>query len=1348
MKRVHSALLLASLVLCTACSGLKASLDFGSKDAKISIASGAQLNITSSNMSIDGTLELLSGGSVSGASVVFDNGVLNSAGLDARLTGSIDPSGSDSVNLYGNGTFDVRAGTVLQGITVFGQNTISGQPSFVAPIVLYNDNAELTLNVQSVVNKDIFLNNGVLSLGDNLALADNVRLVGDGTILLNNRRLDLGCTYTGAWNSNLAFYQALDLTLNGSIHLSGSWNFAGPIMGGSGNSVLNGKGSVLDLSMGGTLFVGLGSELQLNNIVVKGIGNSTGDEFGTLAYTDNSAIIRTSKTTLQFDNQYTLSGQMIVQGPTVLALGSNNFIVGDLGNLVVDGTTLWIDPMDSITNPGTIFIPSGGLGTISYLNGGTIKVAQNNGLSSFQLVTNTLTNTNIVLDSSVTLDPGQRLVVSGQVTIDGNGSYIEFMDPNYPQLVMQPGSTLTIKNIEFRNLKSNTLDLRATATDIAAAQGTNPVDSSKNAFSSARIKINENVEWKLDQDITFTNGTIEVVNTELSTGILNVFVMSSEKTPKTFYVAPLLDAFGGITLDNALTFSLNHNTLQLQNVVFRGLQSVQALVDDVASPAIALSGNATIDQDIVTNNIDIFVENDNNRLMIRNSVPASEAAQIEASNNNTIALPTYTEFVLNNNIYFGDYPINHLMVSFSTTATTQPMVTLTNNPGIQLTSANGIAHLEFADQNVMLNLANSAAFSIDSHGMLTYNNLFIQNFPIQQLANDIITSSVALGGAGVDASFVRSPKFMKRHQHVNTLQLKRIAESKMRMPVSRDAKKSKKSKSVVPMATPAGVKKSPKALAKSKVHAKVLPAQAHFRALDEKRAKSRQLWLDATAPKARTRTGESVVVNPLQPAFYSPAVAGLAVTTVVGDRTLIQTTPFTGGVTAVNAVLGGYDPNAGFRGFNGLPDTNVFGQGATIYFYDTQTLNGDGAARFSFQGGTDSKPNLMVVGSPAVTGANAELTIDCTADSYSGLGLAQNTDLEMRVSGNGQLVLSGTLVLPDGCNVTITQDHTSVVQPAVIFADGFNVQLMGAGVNRATFRVDASVQFGGGGSGLRATGVGSYVIGKNANFAPSGNVLILGSDEPTEGADTTLNLLIENGAQVTFGPSSGIISRYGNFNYLINGMIDLAGGVLVMNNGGTMPLPYPGNVHSVVFGKGGGINFTLGEGGAPGRVVIGNNVRRGGGIAPDNLNVPGAATPLPIIWDGSKGQFNTDDRAGQVQLVDFEAGYDKSVTGVLVNTDALKVNGSLQASAIALPAMQQNAGFANTVYVVGESTFVRSANGLVTAALPAGASVSSEYNSGAGVSGIDANGNPFNIDMANQEDLNGIGVEFTPAPDA
>ena len=178
MKRVHSALLLASLVLCTACSGLKASLDFGSKNAKISIASGGKLNVTSSNMSVDGTLELLTGASASGELVNFDRGVLSSGGLDGSLTGSFDPA-TQAINLVGNSNFDVQPGTVVQSINIRGTNSLSGQPSFASPIVLQDSDAQLNIDVQSVIDQDIMLHSGAIVLYDNLTLGDNVRLVGD-----------------------------------------------------------------------------------------------------------------------------------------------------------------------------------------------------------------------------------------------------------------------------------------------------------------------------------------------------------------------------------------------------------------------------------------------------------------------------------------------------------------------------------------------------------------------------------------------------------------------------------------------------------------------------------------------------------------------------------------------------------------------------------------------------------------------------------------------------------------------------------------------------------------------------------------------------------------------------------------------------------------------------------------------------------------------------------------------------------------------------------------------------------------------------------------------------------------
>ncbi len=1320
MKRVHSALLLASLVLCTAGSGLKASLDFGSKDSKISIASGGTLHVNTNNMSIDGTLEVASGAMISsrdaGAFIAFNNGVLSSDGLDATLTGSFNPTGTDTINLSGNGRFNVQPGTIIQSVNVSGVgNIISGQPSFSSPLVLADENTVLTLSIQGGIDQDIQLNGGALALADNLMLADNAQLAGTGAIQLNKRRLDLGSTYTSPWRSALTFYDALDLTLNGSVNLSGVWGFFGA-------NVVNGNSSVLDLSSGGQVWAGFASTLQLNSIVIKGIGDA--DDNGKLAFFSTDGVIKTSGTTLQFDSNYTLTGTLYISGPTTLALGRNNIIISDSGNLVVDGTTLWLDPLDSKSNPGTVYVPQNGLGRITYLNGGTIQAVDSKGISSLSILTNQLAG-NIVLDSSVILEPGQRMVVNGNVSIDGNGSYIEFMDPNFPQLVMQPGSHLTLKNIEFRNMKTNSLDLRATGTDIARAIR----DSTEFPFSSARILIDQNVKWELDQDLTFTNGTIEVLDGNEGH---NVFVMCSKTVPKTFYVAPLLDPFGGTSLDHALSFALGQNTLQLENIVFRGLGHVLAQAAAVV-PVIALSGNATVDQDVQSNTINLFVENDNNYLSIRNALP-------DSSGN-----PVYTEFELASNITFGDYPVNHLTVSFSSTATTQAMLTINNDPGISLTSVSGIASLEFADQNVILNLANSNAFIIDSHANLKYNNLFIQNFPIKQQASDFLVQGNTLTNAGIDASFSRFPGNVRRSAPRNALQVKRAAAAAV-------AHASGFVNKVRP-AKQASATHAPKSTVKAKAapKAKVAPKakrmrKTHHRGLDELLELHDDELADEMMTRA-TRADGGVVIDASQPAFALPALFG----TTKNNGQEQTSSGYVDNCRFLNYKIGGYSVDVSQEtGFSVQSGKLFNGLCANTSMNIIQDMTFDADRRFNFAG-TD---NFVAISS--------NVTVNCTADSLSGWGFAKNTELVVQLVGDGSLTLTGDLVLPEGCRLVIEGENNQNPYAQCIFADGFTCELMAAAnkSNRSSFELLNGINARANsfyGNGVRFFGVGRFVVGQNVELSLSDNTMIFGGDSATDIDLTDILFEIQNNSSIFLTPGfahTGTVSfRYGTFYIDLRGLIDIAGGIFALNamgasDDGEDVQATPGRVVLVDLSRGGKINVR-----SSGTLVIGQNE-----FVRDLSYGPPTADFLPMGWDGHNAVFSADG-TGKMQCVDVDGGYNRSLNGLIAQfpENFTSVDFIDTADQLVLPALQRVSGITgNTVYVASDGlTKVRSANGLMTAVLAADTTLVSESVTesrgvvvGDTVSGS-FNGTQCTLDMLAGKIVNGPAAavsEFIAAP--
>jgi hypothetical protein len=1312
MKRVHSALLLASLVLCTAWSGLEASLDFGNKHARISIGSGSRLHVNTNNMSIDGTLDLSSSSTVTsrnaGAIIAFNRGQLVTDGLDATLTGSFNPTGSDTISLAGNGHFSVQPGTVIQGVNVSGiANTILGQPIFSSPIVLADEDTELSLGIQSVLEHDIKLNDGSLTLADNLILADNARIMGDGVVILNKRRLDLGSTYTNKWTGDISFYDALDMTLNGSVQVSGAWTFVG-------NNVVNGNGAVLDLSGGGVLRVGIGSSLQLNDIVIKGLGD--GEDFGQLTFGSTDAVIKTSNVTLQLDNHYTLSGNLYVTGPTTLALGEHDFALDDEADLTVDGATLWMDPLDAKANPGVVYTPAGSTGVSTMLNGGVIRAVSAKNVATQSLITDRLTG-DVVLDASVTLEPGQRIVVSGEVSVDGNGSYVEFLDPNFPQIIMLPDSKLTLKNIEFRNLKANSFDFRPTTTDLAAVATTDESGLSANVFANGVIRIDKNVKWEMDQDITFTNGRIHILDTE---DLVNTFVMTSRTTPKTFRIAPLLDVYGGTSERNADGLLLGHNTLQLENATLRGLDHIQ--IDSsgqVASPAIALSGNAGVDQDTVNNSINLFIEKDNNHLVLRNSLPPTAAETIEAFANDLVAQPHYTEFQLNNNIRFGDYPINHLTISFSTTATTQPMVTIDNDPGIQLFSANGLASLEFSDKNVLLNLANSNAFIIDSHSSLAYNNLSIQNFPIKQQASDFNIAGPEIGGAGIDASFARLPGRVKRYKNLNALEIKHAAEAKA-LTNARPAA-AKKGNKVVGKASKKGNQKEQKAVARAKKQS----PRAYFRDLDELLENTEHMQ------QAKELATRSLPVT--RGEFVRPESFG---TVIPKGARQFSTTGYTGNVSGDTVYLGGFNATTkqqvGFTmqdPFVGVFTNSTLEIGTNTEFNEDHKLNFEGL-------------NNKV----AVFAGNT--TIDCS----TGLGLAEGTELVLEVTGASTITLNGELNLPIGCKFVLSTSSTHP-DARFILGDGFSVVMGGKTIDDAPsfeMRNGAYVALAGVDGepdGIRVTGIGSFVVGERAILNTNGNKLIFGADDVMNGHEKNVDLnhitfKTEPGAKLFL--NSTLSFRICTYSLDLRGcLVDANGGVFALNaagtaNDGAAVDQKPGKLLSVNWNDGGSMNL---HGGAT--FVMGENEH-------------GRSDFIGFGWDGKNAVFKTSDGTGLIHLVRVDDGYNKSFKANINDFNPEVFNNAvIDADAelfVKAAASQVAAVRLNTVYKIGDVLKVRSQNTrnrrTKTAVLASGAQVLEEAADGLTVSG-DYNGSRFTVDMVNGTVLSGdasVLADFVQAP--
>src|SRR6185503_2467299 len=95
------------------------------------------------------------------------------------------------------------------------------------------------------------------------------------------------------------------------------------------------------------------------------------------------------------------------------------------------------------------------------------------------------------LCTSMFMQPGQRIFVVGDITLDGCGAAIVFAASSEPQLVVRTGSTLRLKNIELQNMHATTLNVQKGATLI----------------------IERNVSFVLAEDITLSQGLLVVGET-------------------------------------------------------------------------------------------------------------------------------------------------------------------------------------------------------------------------------------------------------------------------------------------------------------------------------------------------------------------------------------------------------------------------------------------------------------------------------------------------------------------------------------------------------------------------------------------------------------------------------------------------------------------------------------------------------------------------------------------------------------------------------------------------------------------------------------------------------------------
>jgi hypothetical protein len=720
------------------CSNLWAGFNFSHKDSSIRIGSQAQFVVNREIAGVDGTFSLLGhdASRLTGAQKIkFTKGALVNDAIGSTISATYDPSGNsgiDLITLEGSASsphsITSEPSSVLQKISVVGQhNGIYGSPVFTYPIVFDGDpNTTLTVGLQSVLNKNIELNSGILELSNDLSIADDVMIEGAGTIKLNFNTINFP-GMSSSWTDTLMFYNAQDIELHARTALTGTWTF-------SGEGVINGNGCILDITDKGALRVMPNSTLYLNAITVKGLGVGKGD---IILEADDSKLVL-AEAMIELEASYTTSiGKVYAEGETTVIVKDHAWWFDVAGSLTVDGVTLWTDKADepapkglgvrfgvpesayySSVASGTIKMMSAGLGDFLALSDlvnsnsnaivNTWDLTVNNSYAIVNTWDLTVANSNAIVDTDDDhLFPGDRLYYGTDTVVDGNGRHYVFSHWSQPQFVVAPGVTVELKNIEFFRINENTFSMGA----------------------GSKLKIGENVTFEIVEDVVWDKGKIEII------GDNTVFTLRGMDGTKKF-------TFQHICVYNDIILDLGTGTLLLENIELTGIH----LFDGSTKMrdrrfrllgAVALGGNAIVNVEYQTG-MHFVVKNSNNEFRLFNN-----------------------NIRFKGNLFFGNERENELhMRFFLKNSMAIPQVNFVDQ-FMHVSSTYGIARLIFDDALVRVYNENSRAFVVAENSFLSGRRIELLGYPIKQVSPyfelDAGTEITGVMDNVITQEFIRSP---------------------------------------------------------------------------------------------------------------------------------------------------------------------------------------------------------------------------------------------------------------------------------------------------------------------------------------------------------------------------------------------------------------------------------------------------------------------------------------------------------------------------------------------------------------------------------------------------------------
>jgi hypothetical protein len=423
-----------------------------SRDSRIKVTDpSSQFIINTAITGFDGTLEVVdtSANRLQGQTITFNNGHLESGTLHAFFKGKYDPASTDSLKLEGSHRLRCDSGTVLPAVSVSGSsNTIEGSPLFSGAITLADSSSILNLGLQTKLNQNIVLNTGKIVLNNVLELGDDVTIGNDGTVDFNAKRLALP-SKDSTWSTTLYFDNASDLVLNGKTTLSGMWVF-GP---SDGSSVMNGNGNVLDMTLGGTIWVRSGHGLALTDVTIKGLGHDR----GWFLLEDENATLSLVNVTLALDESYTITqGQMYVYGSNSHIITADKYLTfNQSGKLKIDRAAFIYDPLNTSTTTKNVVPYEEDDTNLYLLNGGRLRAQPDVVAEVASEATLTYDDANNALVKNQDLSSSHKITFRGNasstVSLDGAGFICQMPRAATAVIVVSDNKHALLSNVVLKD---------------------------------------------------------------------------------------------------------------------------------------------------------------------------------------------------------------------------------------------------------------------------------------------------------------------------------------------------------------------------------------------------------------------------------------------------------------------------------------------------------------------------------------------------------------------------------------------------------------------------------------------------------------------------------------------------------------------------------------------------------------------------------------------------------------------------------------------------------------------------------------------------------------------------------